>query len=215
MTKGNGVLLLHGFGRFGTSMAPLARAARREGCAVLAPTYRSRRPVADIVASLAPRVAAFEASITGRLHIVTHSLGGLVARALIAARRPRRLGRVVMLPPPHGGSEIADLLHRMSLAPLVLGSAGAQLRTRRAAPDEALLGQVDFDLGIIAGDRPMPFPTFGALTKPHDGKVSVAATRVVGMRDHLVLPVGHTLMLHNRLVVDATLAFLASGHFPR
>lgn len=214
MKGGSGVLLLHGYGRFGTSMAPLARAARREGYAVLAPTYRSRRPMAEIVARLLPILAAFEAGISGPLHIVTHSLGGLVARALIAARRPRRLGRVVMLSPPNGGSEIADLLHRARLGPLVLGNAAAQLRTRRAPSDEALLSEVDYDLGIIAGDRPMPFPTFGALSKPHDGKVSVAATRVIGMRDHLVLPVGHTLRLH-RLVADATLAFLASGHFPR
>jgi pimeloyl-ACP methyl ester carboxylesterase len=213
VTAGSGVLLLHGYGRFGTSMAPLARAARREGYGVLAPTYRSRRPMAEIVARLMPRLAAFEAAISGRLHIVTHSLGSLVA--LIAARRPRRLGRVVMLSPPHGGSEIADLLHRARLGPLVLGKAAAQLRTRRTASDEALLGEVDYDLGIIAGDRPMPFPTFGALPKPHDGEVSVAATRVIGMCDQLVLPVGHTLILHDRLVADATLGFLASGHFPR
>lgn len=54
-----------------------------------------------------------------------------------------------------------------------------------------------------------------ALPRPHDGNVSVAATRAASMRDHLVLPVGHTFMLRDRLVANATIAFLASGHFPR
>jgi len=215
VNRGSGVLLLHGYGRSGRAMAPLARAARREGYAVLAPTYRSRRPMADIVAWLAPHVAAFEATLAGRLHIVTHSLGGLVGRALIAACRPCRLGRVVMLSPPEGGSEFADLLYRLGLSQLALGSAAGQLRTKRGPDEAALLGRVDYDLGVIAGDHPLPLLGFGIVPKPHDGKVSVAATHVAGMRDHLVLPVGHTLMLCDRRIADAALAFLAHGRFLR
>jgi len=209
-----GVLLLHGHGRFGASMMPLAWAARRKGHKTFAPSYPYRRPLREIAAWLAPRVAAFEAGLEGPLHIVTHSLGGLVARALIASHRPQQLGRVVMLAPPNGGSELADLLFRLKLAHLILGKSSAHLRTGRTVADEALLGEVDYPLGIVAGDRallPLPFPL---LPQPHDGKVSQAATRVAGLADHLTLPVTHTLMVYDRRVISAAMTFIEAGRFP-
>ena len=213
--KPAGILLLHGHGRLGASMALLVRGARRAGYATLAPSYPYRRPLTEIVAWLAQRVATFEAEFAGPLHIVTHSLGGLVARALIAAHRPQRLGRVVMLAPPNGGSELADLLIRLRLDRVALGAAGAHLRTGRAEADEAALGQVDYPLGIIAGDRALLPLSLGLLPRPHDGKVSIAATHVAGQADHLILPVTHTLMVYDRRVIRATMSFLSHGKFDR
>jgi hypothetical protein len=215
MQSQGGVLLLHGHGRFGASMMVMARAARRAGYATLAPNYPYRRSLEDIADWLAPRVAAFESSFEGPLHIVTHSLGGLVARISIAAHRPQRLGRVVMLAPPNGGSELADLLFRMKLARWILGGSGAYLRTDRDPRHEALLGIIDYPVGVIAGDRPLlPLP-FRLLPLPHDGKVSIAATRVAGLADHVTLPVTHTLMVYDRRVIAAAMAFLAEGSFSR
>jgi len=169
-----------------------------------------------IIAHLHPRIAAFEATFDGPLHMVTHSLGGLVARALFAAKRPERAGRVVMLAPPNAGSELADLLFRLWMDRLVLGRIGSQLRTGRSADDETLLGAVDFDLGVIAGDRALDpvFPRL-LLPLPNDGKVAVAATRITGMREHIVLPVSHTLMPLDRRVRAQMLAFLGNGTFNR
>lgn len=211
------VILLHGLGRTAGSTRTLAAAARRAGYTTFAPGYPGRhRSIAAIVAQLAPKIAAFAAECDGPLHIVTHSLGGLVARSLILAHRPARLGRVVMLAPPHAGSEIADLLYRVRLNRLFLGPVGAHLRTARLAEDEALLGPIDFELGIIAGSRPLD-PVFPRLIvpRPNDGKVAVAATHVEGMADHIVLPVSHTLMIYDRRVVAQVMAFLEIGSFQR
>lgn len=194
-------------------MILLARAAGKAGYATFAPSYPHRRSVEDIAAWLAPRVAAFEQGVEGPLHVITHSLGGLVARALIAAHPARNLGRVVMLAPPNQGSELADLLFRMKVARLVLGTSGRHLRTVRTAADEALLGTINYPVGVIAGDRALlPLP-FDIMPKPHDGKVSIAATRVTGLTDHLTLPVTHTLMVYNRRVIAAAIGFLAEGAF--
>jgi pimeloyl-ACP methyl ester carboxylesterase len=211
--KGN-VLLLHGLGRSGLSMQMLGLALRRTGYRTLAPSYGLNRTMADILGWLAPRVDRFAATHDAPLHIVTHSLGGLVARAFITAQRPARLGRVVMLAPPNAGSGLADLVADLGLDTMIFGGVGAHLGTRRPAAIEAELGTVDYDLGIIAGNRAFDAGLAGRfLGGPHDGKVSVAATRLAGMRDHIVLPIQHTLMPHHPRAIAETLRYLETGSF--
>lgn len=120
-----------------------------------------------------------------------------------------------MLAPPNSGSELADLLFRLRLDRVALGAAGAHLRTGRAVVAEAALGQVDYPLGIIAGDRALLPLSLGLLPRPHDGKVSIAATHVAGQADHVILPVTHMLMVYDRRVIGATLDFLRDGIFDR
>lgn len=212
-----GVILLHGLARKGGSMGRLAAAARREGYVTCSPTYPGRRrSIADLVTFLAPTVAAFETTFEGPVHFVTHSLGGLVTRALIQVQRPARLGRVVMLAPPNAGSEVADLVYRVGLNRVFLGPAGLHLRTARADDHDRLLGAIDFELGVIAGNRAFD-PIFPRLIfrRPNDGKVAVASTRVAGMADYIVLPVSHPLMRYDARVAMQTMAFLNTGRFRR
>lgn len=211
-----GVLLLHGHGRTGLSMGFMASALRRAGHLTLAPSYGFRRAMPAILARLVPDVDRFADRLQGApLHIVTHSLGGLVARALIARHRPASLGRVVMLAPPNAGSELADLLFRLNLSAALLGPVAGHLRTLRAAADEAELGEVDYELGIIAGNRGLAPVPARLLPPPHDGIVSVAATRLPGMADHIILPVPHTLMPHHPQSITQALHFLKQGRFAR
>jgi len=136
-------------------------------------------------------------------------------RNLLTSRRPERLGRVVMLAPPNCGSELADLVTLLGLQKPILGQVGSHLRTRRTPDIERALGPVDYDLGIIAGDRPFDPILTRLLPRPNDGKVTVAATKVEGMRDHIVLPVSHTLMVMHPQVAAQTLAYLEKGRFER
>jgi hypothetical protein len=194
-------------------MGFLAAALRSEGYATLAPSYGFRRSMPAILDVLEPEVTGFARTLDGPLHILTHSLGGLVARAFIARSRPADLGRVVMLAPPNCGSELADLLFRLNLSSAILGPVAGHLRTCRHAEDEALLGSVDYELGIIAGNRSLTPVPHTLLPAPHDGMVSVAATRLPGMADHIVMPVAHSLMCHHPAIKAQALHFLREGRF--
>lgn len=214
MATRKAALLLHGHGRSGLSMGLMAARLQAAGWETLAPSYGFRRSLPAILDVLKGQVAAFAAR-HDRLDIVTHSMGGLVARALVAAHRPANLGRVVMCAPPNRGSELADLLVSLNLAETILGPAHAHLVTRRGQANEALLGQVDYELGIIAGNRSLTPVPQRLMPPPHDGLVSVQATHLAGMADHIVLPVPHTLMPIHPLTGAEVRHFLAEGRFRR
>ena len=150
---------------------------------------------------------------TGALHFVGHSMGGLLARVYIARHRPQRLGRVVMLGTPNGGSEIADRFRNFAPYRAFFGPAGQQLGTQRDAAVAAILPPVDYPVGIIAGDRSI-YPLASALLpKPHDGRVSVENTKLEGMADQVVIHSSHPFLMRNDEAIAQTIAFLRDGKF--
>ena len=212
----DGVILLHGIGRGASSMGRLERALRNAGYRTLNLDYPARRrDLSALAAHVQAASSRWTAGVDDRVHLVTHSMGGLVARAFITRHRPGKLGRVVMLALPNQGSEIADLLERIPLYKRIYGPAGAQLTTRRSEDLASVLGPVDYPLGVIAGDRSIDPLGWAFLPKPNDGKVTVAHTKVDGMTDHITLPATHSLIMRNAAVIAACLVFLRDGRFAR
>jgi pimeloyl-ACP methyl ester carboxylesterase len=210
-----GVVLLHGLGRSGGSMHWLGRTLKKHGYATHVPTYSGRRrSLEGVIGDLEPGIMAFAKSVDGAVHFVTHSLGGLVVRAFLTRHKPDNLGRVVMLAPPNGGSEWADILVKTRLDRAILGHMGEHLMTGRREKSQAMLGQPDYPVGVIAGNRAID-PIFPRLLmpRPNDGKVTVSATRIGGKEHHIVLPVTHTFMVLNPTVHRHVTSFLKEGRF--
>lgn len=208
------VVLLHGFAGFAFMNRPLTNALRRAGYRPVEMGYDSWGHSLDrICEDLAPEFARLDGD--AQLHIVAHSMGGLVARALIHRHRPARLSRVVMLGTPNGGSEVADLFERTPWLRPILGRAAPALVTQRPAAIEALFGRcVDYDLGIIAGSRPfVPIGAARVLPSPNDGKVSVASTHLPGATDHITLRLAHSQLPYHAAAHEQIRHFLDHGHF--
>lgn len=212
-TKPDGVIFLHGILRSKYSMAGLERAFRREGYNTLNIDYPSRRfSIRQLADRIAPRVHRFANKLDGRVHCVTHSMGGLIVRALLKRHRPANLGRVVMLGPPNKGSEATDFWKNIWLYKTLYGPAGQEMATGPEGP--AGWGDTaDYPLGVIAGDRTVDFFHSSLIKGKDDGKVSVESTRMPGMADHIVLPATHSLMMYNPKVVHQTLHFIEHGRF--
>ncbi len=147
-----------------------------------------------------------------KLHFVTHSLGGIVTRAYVAAHRPVNLGRVVMLAPPNHGSPLADVVAGSSVLRFLLGSTAARLGTDPASFPNAL-PPADFELGVIAGTTSRNLIGAALIDGASDGTVAVASTRLEGMTDFITVAEAHTFIMRSDEVAKQTLQFLSSGRF--
>ena len=194
-------------------MAPLAQRLQAAGYAVVNLGYPSTKYPVEVLADM-----AIEDSLRRcpadcrRIHFVTHSMGGVLVRHYLARRELAKLGRVVMLAPPNHGSEVVDTLGDVPGFYLINGPAGRQLSTAANSVPNSL-GPVQFPLGVIAGTVNYNPVLAGLLPKPHDGKVSVASTKVAGMADFITVERTHSFIMGAPEVIAQTLAFLANGAF--
>ncbi|MEE9161484.1 MAG: alpha/beta hydrolase, partial [Candidatus Neomarinimicrobiota bacterium] len=146
------------------------------------------------------------------VHFVTHSMGGIVVRAYLKEHPLPNLGRVVMLTPPSQGTELADRLQGHPFLKALCGPAGLQMTTAADGFPRSL-GPVDYELGVIAGDRSIN-PFFSQLIPgPDDGVIAVERTRVEGMTAFLVLPYSHTFIMNRSDVLSEVIHFLRKGKF--
>ena len=110
MSVNDHIVLVHGLWRTPMSWVFPQRRLRAAGYQAVSINYPSyARPIEDLAHFVARRLPA---NPTGRIHFLTHSLGGLVVRYLLRTERPANLGRVVMLSPPYQGSQLARRLTR-------------------------------------------------------------------------------------------------------
>lgn len=210
--RGETVVLLHGLGRTPHSMAVLGERLQDAGYYVVDFGYPSRsESIEELVERLDRRVDRCCSIETGRVHFVTHSLGGVLVRAYLEDLDRPFHGRVVMLAPPSSGSEIVDMFGDSPLRERLLGPAGAALGTDSTAVVNSF-GPVDYELGVIAGDRSYLPMTSWLIPGPDDGIVSTEGARIEGA-PFLVVPGTHTFLMNRRDVADATIAFLRTGTF--
>ncbi len=203
---GEHVILLHGIWMRGFSLAALRLRLDKAGFIAHAFEYASvAQGPGPSVARLLQRIRNLGADC---VHLVGHSLGGLIA--LQAARQgDLPPGKVVCLGSPLRGSSAARGLSRFPGGAVVLGRSGEILREgledwQDARPVGVIAGRLPFGLGAIVG----------ALGDDHDGTVGVDETRLPGIADHRVVPATHTGLLFSAEAAEHTVAFLREGRFP-
>jgi pimeloyl-ACP methyl ester carboxylesterase len=155
-------------------------------------------------------IAAIDAP---QLHLVGHSLGGLVILRCLERYPIRQPGRVVFIGTPAQGSRCAH--HSVN------GAWMGQRRLLGAMQAELLPGPLrqwggDRELGIIAGTSPTGLGRMLlTFSEDNDGTVAVSETQLPGAKEVLRLPASHSGMLLSARVARETGSFLEYGSFGR
>jgi len=207
------VVLLHGLARSSGSMDRIGQRLEEAGYRVVNLSYPSTDfPVEELAVMVHEQVLR-ETPEAERIHFVTHSMGGILVRYIQANWPLQNLGRVVMLSPPNQGSEVVDKLGGFGLYQKINGPAGRQLGTDPATSIPLQLGAVDFELGIITGDRSINWILSSLIPGKDDGKVSIERARIQGMTAFKVVHATHPLIMYKKSVIADILSFLKSGTF--
>jgi triacylglycerol lipase len=209
------VVLLHGLCRTERSMRPMQQALEREGFTVRNAGYRSREQCIEELSESVVGALIDDCRSKGakQVHFVAHSLGGILIRQYAANHPDAPIGRVVMLGPPNGGSEVVDRLGGWRVFSWLNGPAGQELGTHESSTPNRL-GPPSFQAGVLAGRRSINWiNSLTMIEGPDDGKVSVERTKLEGMTDHRVLPTSHPFLMRNREAIAQTVHFLREGSF--
>ena len=196
------VMLLHGLGRGPGSMRRLKRAVAAAGHEVSAPGYPSRRyDLPTLEDHLLPEVPT-----TGRVHIVGHSLGGILAFRLMARLPDERRGWVIQIGAPNLGSPLAKRVRWMRP---FLGPALRACERPGVGPQTAWDGKI-FAVGGTGGNALLG--ALKGLAGPHDGIVpleSALASATAARR--LIVPGIHMTLMNRPEVLEKVLALVSVG----
>ena len=214
--NGQCVILLHGLARTSHSMDKMEQALIGAGYATANIDYPSRSMKIQDLTALAMNegVNDCQSKDATAIHLVTHSMGGILARYYLAKNKLPKFGHLVQLAPPNQGSLVTDQFRKEHWYKWVTGPAGQQLGTGKDGIP-GLLGAVDYSTGVIAGNEHSPLDNWLAEVIPgeDDGKVSVSHAKVEGMADFIVLPYTHISIMKQDQVIQQTLYFLKHGNF--
>lgn len=187
------VVVLHGLGRTRRSMLGMAEALEHAGHSPVRLDYPSTRRGLDAHVAQVLEVIEHLAGAE-EIDFVTHSLGGIVVRGLLASEAwPRRLSprRLVMLAPPNRGAALARLLDER--APLlfraVMGPSGSEVAAGLRLPAPSI------PFVVVAGSQRGGRGINPAIEGDDDGVVGVEETKLEGMARHVVVDALHTFVM--------------------
>lgn len=201
------VILLHGLWMRGFALGMLHRRLIADGYRVHRFDYLSVASSRQrILARLQARMAEYAPD---PVHLVGHSLGGLLALRACLDAEALPPGRVVCLGSPLKGSAAARAFAAWGRGGEVLLGHNRDLLEqgfeRWDGPRE---------VGVIAGRLPLGLGAMlGHLDGEHDGTVTVEETRLPGVADHRVVEANHTGLLFSQEVARQVDAFLRRGRF--
>lgn len=208
--SGTAVVTLHGILRSSKVWSSLQSELEQDGLTVVSADYPSTQ---QPITAFADQLQELLASLKGieRIHLVVHSMGGLIVRAWCQRYSDPRLHRLVMIGTPNRGAEVASMLRENPIFQFVFGPAGQQLVHETQDEFIARLPTPPLEFAVIAGARGHADGFNPLIPGDDDGIVTTESARLPGAADYLAVKVLHSFLPMSREVIAATRCFLATG----
>ncbi len=204
------IVFVHGAIVRGWEMRLMRQRMRRLGYEVRQFRYRSMMLGLD---ENVRRLAAFVRETEGDVvHVVGHSMGGVLTRLAFEREPDPRPGRLVAIGSPLLDCWVARRFLRWHprIGRLLIGRTVADHISRSCDP----VWHGARDLGVLAGTFAVGIGAiFKTLPSPNDGTVLLEETRLQGVRDHVEYRLNHFGMLFSRRCTVQVARFLATGRF--
>ena len=151
-----------------------------------------------------------------QVHIVGHSLGGVIALRMLSLYPDSAPGKLVCMGSPLCGSRAAEFLHETEWGNLILGKSISDGVVNEAANDWAMQATSQRVVGSIAGTVPRGIGRLLATFEgENDGTVAVSETRLPGIADHICMPLTHSGLVVSKTAANQVAHFLENGEFFR
>ena len=207
--SGTAVIALHGILRSSKSWGEMQRILEPDGYTFINFDYPStQRPISDFADQLQEMIATLDGIES--IHLIGHSMGGLVVRRWCQQYSDPRMQRLVMIGTPNSGAEIASMFKKNVLFQLIMGPSGQQLV---ADPEEFIstLPLPSMEFAVIAGAKGTPDGFNPLIPGDDDGVVTVQSARLPGAVDYLAVRALHSFQPWNPEVMEATRRYLKTG----
>ncbi len=202
------VLLIHGVLMNSLIMRQLGSSLEEKGFKVYYARYHSVSKKSSENAKLIQQ--QIKDLNLSNLHIVAHSLGGVVTLHLFDQFDDIPSGRVLMLGSPVKGSWVARKLEHWPVASKLLANSMLQALAGKDIPE----WRESRDWGMIAGTKNRGLGLLvGGLPAEGDGTVMLNETHDSKQTAHIVKDTSHTGLLFSQDVADAVADFLNTGQF--
>ncbi|WP_114767601.1 esterase/lipase family protein [Vibrio rhodolitus] len=188
------IIILHGLYMHGLAMQPLSHKLRKYGYSTQTLTYNTVaidktkvfQKIDDALSTTEPNV------------LVGHSLGGLIIKAYLEARKPSKgtVSHVIAIGSPIRGASIVERMQQLGIGAML---GNSPLHGLNLHEDQWQYPQY---LGCIAGTLPVGARALLMMDNSilSDGTVTVEETKIEGMTDHILSPSTHTSLIYNSFV---------------
>jgi pimeloyl-ACP methyl ester carboxylesterase len=204
------IVFVHGAVVNGWEMGLLRHRLAQAGYGVRQFHYHSMlRGLDENVVRLRDFIAATEGDV---VHVIGHSMGGVLAREVFEKMPDPRPGRLIAIGSPLVDCWVGRRVGRLHarFGPWLTGRTVHDHLERPGHP--VWHGARDF--GVLAGTFPFGIGRlFRDLPGVNDGVVLLEETRLHGLRDHASVRLNHFGMLLSRRCCTQMASFLATGRF--
>ena len=203
--KNEAIILVHGLWMKGPELLYLRYKLWRQGYTVYQFHYPSIfKTPEENAAKLYKFISNINAPI---IHIVAHSLGGIVVNYLFQNYEIKKTGKVVMIGSPVNGSAVATYLNKKKYLRHLLGKSIIKglLGDAPGWSDKRKICIIAGTTGIGAGHILANY----AMQAPNDGTVNLHETKLEKADERHEIPRSHFMLLFSSEVVKIIVKFLS------